>query len=80
MKFLPEHLTALAELVRPFDTEPTRERYRRRDFPRSEAVKDVDRRYRFDLFYAARGWSAFGDADYTDAHIETALKRVVPAL
>ena len=58
-----------------------RERYRAGDFPRADRVRDLDKRYRYDLFYAAGGYRLLPeDDDLTDAHIYTALRRVVPSL
>ena len=77
-------LDELRAAIKPLDTETVRARYRARDFPRADAVVDLDRRYRFDLFYAVWGarrplpyeWAN----DYTDRHIETALRAVVAPL
>jgi hypothetical protein len=44
-----------------------------------EPVRDIDVRYRWDLFWAADGMQAL-NADYTDDHIDTALRTIVPAL
>ena len=41
---------ALKAVIAPYDTQRLREQYRRRDIPRAEAVTDIDRRYRSDLF------------------------------
>jgi hypothetical protein len=82
MKVTPEHLSVLREAVAPLDTPERRERYRKGEFPRAAAVQNLDRRYRFDLLYASRAMNnpALADAGYADAHLETALKAVVPAL
>ena len=70
----------LAQRIAPIDTEEVRERYRNRDIPRGELVNDIDRRYRFDLLYASRTYGEFADGPYTDAHLETALKKIVKPL
>lgn len=72
-------LAQLREKIAPFDTEDNRTRYRLRQFPRAEAVRNVDTRYRWDLFYASRSSDLLPDGA-TDAHIDTALRRIVPAL
>lgn len=79
MKIKGQDFDRLAERVRQFDTPESRARYLARDFPRSDVVKDLNKRYRYDLFYAARGYDGMPDA-YTDAHYYSALKKIVPDL
>lgn len=61
-----------------------RDRYRARDIPRGDAVQDIDKRFRWDLFYAATAgttWvSELYDLGYNDAHIDTALRAIVSPL
>lgn len=73
-------LQRLADAIAPFNTEDRRAAYREGRFPRAEAVKDLDKRYRFDLFYAAGSYRIGLPDDVTDAHIETALRGIVPSL
>lgn len=74
-------LDRMREAIATLDTPSTRERYRAGDFPRADAVRDLDKRYRYDLFYAAGGCRLLPEDDgLTDAHIYTALRRVVPSL
>jgi hypothetical protein len=86
MKMSTEHRNILATAIAPLDTEANRARYRARDIPRGSDVKDIDTRYRWDLFYAAtpngsdaREQVRIG-ADYNTAHLDTALRAIVPAL
>ena len=72
-------LEALRAKISPLDTEIRRNIYRSGLFPKSDMVKDLDRRYRFDLFYVARGYEVL-DGYFLDSHIETALKTIVPSL
>ena len=83
--------TILDEAVTPLDTASTRQQYRDRQIPRAEHVKDIDRRYRWDLLWAARNgamagpnhldlFELFSAEGLEDSHIETALKAIVPAL
>lgn len=72
-------LEALRAVVAPFDTAERRARYLARDFPRAGAVRDLDKRYQFDLLYAARGYAVLPE-DVTDAHIATALRSIVAPL
>lgn len=75
---LLEHMRAM---VAPLDTDAARERYRRRDIPRGELVQDIDKRYRFDLYAAAGGWRLHAEEDdLSDAHLDTALRTIVPPL
>ena len=73
-------LETLRAVVAPLDTPQNRERYRRRDIPRGDAVRDIDTRYRFDLLYASRAYRLLSDDTLTDAHYLTALRAIVPAL
>jgi hypothetical protein len=86
MKLTPVQVEAMRERIAPLDTAERRQAYREGRFPRAEAVKDLDMRYRWDLYHAARVREVLdrnigGDgADLTDAHIDTGLRRIVPAL
>lgn len=76
----------LAEVVGPWDTEEHREMYRTGQFPRAEHTRDLDMRYRWDLYWAARSGlpegfrSGLYDAGVNDNHFDSALKRIVPKL
>ena len=81
MKLRPHEVQALRGAIAPLDTAIRRSVYLSGEFPRADKVKDLDKRYRWDLFYEARrvaGFDAF--ADYTTDHIDTALRRVVAPL
>lgn len=84
MKVSKEHLEVLTEAITPFDKEEHRQAYRERRIPRADTVQDIDMRYRWDLFWAAGGGRLFAGDDtfneYTTAHLDTALRRIVPAL
>jgi hypothetical protein len=81
MKVTTTELERMRTLIAPLDTEELRAKYRAREIPRADAVQDFNKRYRFDLFYFAQARTALDeDADYADAHIETALRRIVPDL
>lgn len=91
LKMKPEHLAKLAEFIKPLDTEANRQRYRDRDVPKAENVKNWDMRYRWDLFNAAgRAMNPHGpgtkwccDELYpylNDDHIDSALKSLVKPL
>ncbi len=80
MKVTTEHVQALKALIEPLDTEARREAYCKGEFSYSELTKDVNRRYRWDLWWTAKAYRAIEDATYNDAHIDTALKSIVPML
>lgn len=81
-----ERLEKLRGWIQPLDTEERRQRYLDGDFARPGLVTNLNRRYRWDLFYVAvdelRYAELIGCNDdgrlLTDAHIETALRGIVP--
>jgi hypothetical protein len=88
MKLGADIVQALAERIAPLDTDETRKAYREGKFPRADKVKDLDMRYRWDLFYAVRGsdivqpdvGSITDSRGITSNHIDTALRRIVAPL
>jgi hypothetical protein len=93
VKVTPEHLEqirgAIAALLakieaeRGVDEEALRQTYRDRRIPRAEGIKDIDRRFRWDLYWgAARLAGGLPDSTdgYSDAHIDTALRSIVAPL
>lgn len=86
MKMQPEHLEVLRKAIQPLDTDLRRNQYRRGDFPHSARVRDLSKRYRWDLLHASRlklgdgkgmsGLPVYGYLD--DTHIDTALRSIVP--
>lgn len=85
MKITKETVEAMREHIAPLDTDERRSAYREGRFPRAEAVKDLDTRYRWDLYHASRCVDVIkGDGDYpqdlTTNHIDTALRRIVQPL
>jgi hypothetical protein len=88
MKLGADIVQAIRERIEPLDTNETRQAYREGRFPRADKVRDLDMRYRWDLFYAARG-SDIVEPDagriidsrgITTDHIDTALRRIVAPL
>lgn len=86
MKITSDIVEVMRQRIAPLDTEETRQAYREGRFPRADAVKDLDTRYRWDLWHAARcidvikvenGWYPEG---INDKHIDTALRRIVRPL
>jgi hypothetical protein len=72
-------LYELRRLLDPLDTDRRRNVYRNGDFYRADKVKDLNKRYRWDLFLAANGYSVLPEG-VNDSHIDTALRRLVPTL
>ena len=86
MKVTPqdfETIRAAIEATGYADDEAIRERYRTRQIPRGDAVQDIDKRFRWDLYWAAaRRTGGLPDSThgYNDAHIDTALRAIVRPL
>lgn len=83
MKVTPNHVEIIKNAIEPLDTPERRAQYRAGDFPRAERVTNLDVRYRWDLFWdawAAAGRPAAWTLDYADAHLDTALRSIVPVL
>lgn len=84
MKIRPCEIQALRDAIAPLDTDTRRAVYLSGEFPRADKVKDLDKRYRWDLFYDARrvvGFDAFDFvSDYEMDHLDTALRSVVARL
>lgn len=71
----------LVKRVQELDTNFLRQLYTEGDFPRPEPVKDLDKRYRWDLYAAARHMIGYDvdvfPEDTTNAHIDTLLRKLV---
>jgi hypothetical protein len=85
MKITTEHFNTLAEAIAPHDTEWRREQYRTGSFPRAALVNDLNKRYRWDLYWTAKECAGYDGSEtwpsgYADAHIDTALRTIIPAL
>jgi hypothetical protein len=86
MKMPKELYERLEAAIAPLNTEHNRQMYREGKFPRAELVKDLDKRYRWDLFWASQRNDRvyyYVDVDgrsLNDTHIDTALRRIVAPL
>jgi hypothetical protein len=78
VKVFKSEIERIRQAIVPLDTEIRREEYRNGQFPRAEFVKDINRRYRWDLYWACG--KRFGQDDLLDSHIDTALKKIIPSL
>lgn len=85
MKVTAEHVSLMRQAIEQLDTAATRQQYRTGNFTRSELTKDVDKRYQWDLFWAANTSypntiKQVLNANYKDDHIDTALRSIVAPL
>jgi len=81
MKIKAELLATLEKSILRLDTEDRRNRYRNGMFYNSSAVKDLDKRYRWDLLWDSDAYRLFtNNRSINDSHIDTALKRTVKPL
>lgn len=83
MKMTSAHCDQLRTAIEPLDTPERRVRYRASQFPRADKVNDLNMRYRWDLFSLAIRQGLvipWAHGDYNNDHIDTALRRIVPAL
>jgi hypothetical protein len=83
MRVSAEHQRIMRLAIEPLDTPQQRVRYLAGDFARSDQVKDLDKRYRWDLYWhAVDGGTPMPDStdDYTMDHLDTALRRIVKRL
>lgn len=82
MKASPELFARIKAAIEPHDTEANRQEYRNGEFPRADKVQDIDKRYRWDLFYGLEAWRCIWERDgqLNDEHIDTMLRRIVPPL
>ena len=78
MKITQNEINRVNKAIAPLDTDVRRQEYRNGYFPRADTVKDLDRRYRWDLYWACG--EQFVQDDLLNSHIDTALKRIVPKL
>lgn len=84
MKVSASHLEIMKSAISLYDTDETRARYKAMDIPRADSVKDINKRYRWDLYYHAARFMDNTMPDSTNGynmnHIDTALKAIVKQL
>lgn len=85
MKMTQENFETIKVAIEEFDTDHWRKFYRNRSFPRADMVKDINKRYRWDLFHVAKLSWEFKNNLYelnglNDSHIDTALRKIVSPL
>lgn len=85
-KIPQDTVSIMREAIAQLDIPVNREAYATGNYPRAELTKDVDMRYRWDLYWAAQGRGLIprdlldGIDGVNDTHIDTALRKIVPAL
>ena len=82
MKIKAEHLEYLNAHINPVDA-ATIEAYQTGQFPRADRVKDLQKRFAWDLLYSRVGatWVCDNLSPYlNDSHINSALNSIVPKL
>ncbi len=80
LKASAETIEAVRAAIAPLDTAETRAAYLAGDFPRADRVKDLDKRYRWDLYWAARAYDIGDVDDMNDTHRDSMLRAIVPPL
>lgn len=77
MKMTPEHFAELSARVEAL--RPQIPVYRARLENCGSLIKDLDRRLLWDVYHACRVYDKYSyqDWDYTDEHIETAMRRIL---
>jgi hypothetical protein len=81
MKVTAEEVAELGRAISLFDTHEVREAYRSEQYPRSHTTKDLNKRFRWDLYWAAYDSGfRFATEGLYDSHIDTALRKVVAPL
>lgn len=70
----------MRKIIESKDTHDLRERYRAGKILYFDRVKDINERYRWDLFYKAGGHRLLEGEPLNSDHIDTALRRIVPPL
>lgn len=78
-------LKILERAILSYDTDQRRDLYRNGLIVRAEFVKDMDKRYRWDLFWTAWGQYStvrdiLSEVDFIDSHMDTFLRRIVSPL
>jgi hypothetical protein len=83
MKATPEQLATVQSVLSQFDTDERRRCYLSGDFSRADKVKDLNKRYRWDIYWLARDNGLVGYElleNLNDSQKDTVLRRVIPNL
>ena len=80
MKIKPEHLAHLQAAITPLDTAERRHHYLEGRFPNADKVRELNKRYRWDLMHSAglTDWLCKTVYQYAhDDHVDSALRSIV---
>jgi len=83
MKMIRDHFDTLKAEIDDILATHTKaiDQYESGNFKNAAACKDLDKRFRWDLFWHTASGRDYKRFDYlNDSHIDTALRRIVPAL
>jgi hypothetical protein len=73
-------LSAFTDLFKSYDKQLLITKYETGQFIRSELVKDLNKRFMWDLFWYVDGHKIIDLSNYNDSHTETAIKRALKEL
>lgn len=81
-KASPELVEEIRSRIAQIDSQELRERYRKGEISNNFEGQDMDKRYRYDLFWAAASdiYSKVNKEGLKSDHLDTVLKEVVPPL
>lgn len=77
LKIESRDFSDLFTAVSRLDTEERRAKYIARDFPRADKVRDINKRYRWDLLHASKFPISRLYSYLNDSHIDRALRTIV---
>ncbi len=79
MKMSQEMFKELQDAISEVETDAIRDAYEQGQFARADRVKDLNERYRWDLFWAVRPTLTVNpyEEGLGSQHIDTALRRIV---
>jgi len=89
MKFSQAHVQILKDRMLPLINDKVIDSYQSGKFRGAEKVKDLNKRFRWDVFYASGTRIGDGvgissncgiEGDYNDIHIDTALRSFIPKI
>ena len=76
-----QQIAHIEAAINPLDTLSRRLAYQAGNFPNADVVKDLNKRYRWDLLWAARyDVTPLYQEGCNDSHIDTALRCIVARL
>lgn len=80
MKVIPADRKKIAALIELLDTPERRKKYSMLNFPRSNRVTDLNKRYRWDLFWDSKAYQVITSSKYLTVDLDATLKSIVSVL